>query len=230
MVGSFGTASSALCGSLAATARRLCVDLVDPKSISALTACRLIALNKNPGVRPIGIGETARRIIAKAVLSIVGGDMQDVAGTAQLCAGQIAGIEVGVHSVRKLFEDKGSEAALLVDASNTFNSLNRKVALHNIRCLCPSLATILTNTYREPPKLCVNGKVVLSREGTTQGDPLAMPMYALATLPLIKRLNTDVSQVWYADDATAVGKLAALCRWWDEISRIGLGLDIMLIL
>ena len=37
-----------------------------------------------------------------------------------------------------------------------------------------------------------------------QGDPLAMPMYALATIPLIKKLNCyldDVSQVWYADDA-----------------------------
>ena len=31
--------------------------------------CRLIALDKNPGVCPIGVGEVVRRIIFKAVLS-----------------------------------------------------------------------------------------------------------------------------------------------------------------
>ena len=47
-----------------------------------------------------------------------------------------------------------------------------------------------------------------SEEGTTQGDPLAMPMYALAVVPLICQLKVkvpDASQVWYADDAAAAG-------------------------
>ena len=65
---SFKTASVAICHSLALTARRLCSALVDPSSLSPLLACRLIALDKNPGVRPIGIGETSRRIITKAVV------------------------------------------------------------------------------------------------------------------------------------------------------------------
>ena len=58
-------------------ARRLCTTYVNPKLIAPFVACRLIALDKNPGVRPIGIGDTARRIIAKAVLSIVGADIQE---------------------------------------------------------------------------------------------------------------------------------------------------------
>ena len=61
---SFKAASSDLCHSLALVARRICTSYVDTKSLSPLLACRLIALNKNPGVRPIGIGDTARRIIA----------------------------------------------------------------------------------------------------------------------------------------------------------------------
>ena len=50
----------------------------------------------------------------------------------------------------------------------------------------------------------MDGEVMFSREGTTQGDPLAMPMYAVATIPLIKGLPNSVSQVWYADDAAAL--------------------------
>ena len=39
-------------------------------------------------------------------------------------------------------------------------------------------------------------------EGTTQGDPLAMPMYALG----VDALSDDfVKQVWYADDASTCG-------------------------
>ena len=40
---------------------------VDPAGLTAFTACRLIALDKCPGVRPIGVGEVVRRIVGKAV-------------------------------------------------------------------------------------------------------------------------------------------------------------------
>ena len=132
-------------------------------------ACRLIALDKNPGVRPIGIGDTARRILAKAVLSGMKPDIQDASGCLQMCGGQISGIEAAVHAVRTAFDSSNTEAVLLVDATNPFNSLNRQVALQNIRILCPPLATILINTYRAPTELFVDGDTLLSREGTTQG-------------------------------------------------------------
>ena len=46
---------------------------------------------------------------------------------------------------------------------------------------------------------------VSSSEGTTQGDPLATAMYALAVRLLIDRLQSPcptVKLVWYADTAT----------------------------
>ena len=61
------------------------------------------------------------------------------------------------------------------------------------------------------------GGEIASREDTTQGDPLAMAMYALAITPLIKRLKEQVptaSQVWFADDSSAAGRLVALRNWW----------------
>ena len=59
--------------------------------LAPFLACRVIALDKCPGVRPIGIGDTARCIIAKGVLEITRLDIQDAAGSVQLCAGQISG-------------------------------------------------------------------------------------------------------------------------------------------
>ena len=219
----FKGASTDLCNSLALVAKRLCTSYVDPKCVSPLLACRLIALDKNPGVRPIGIGDTARRIIAKAILFIARPDVQDTSGCLQLCGGQISGIEAAVHAVRTAFESDENEAVLLADASNAFNSLNRQVALHNIRRLCPPLATILINTYRAPTELFIDGDAIFSQEGTTQGDPLAMPMYALATIPLIKKLDGNYKQVWFADDAAAVGRIVDLRVWWDRLSTSGPG-------
>lgn len=84
----FKRASDDLCNSLAAVAKKLCTQVIDPIGISALVASRLIALDKKPGVRPIGIGEVARRIINKAILKVLYHDIQEAAGSLQLCAGQ----------------------------------------------------------------------------------------------------------------------------------------------
>ncbi len=68
---SFHSASWDLCHALALFTKRLCTAYVDPKGLSAFLACRLIALDKCPGVRPIGVCETARRIISKAILNAI---------------------------------------------------------------------------------------------------------------------------------------------------------------
>ncbi len=111
---------------------------------------------------------------------------------------------------------------LLVDATNAFNSLNCQTALQNIRRSCPALATILINTYRDPTDLFIDGDRLLSQEGTTQGDPLVMPMYALATVPLINSLSKNhVTQIWYVDDAAAIGKISDLREWWETLTKGG---------
>ena len=155
---------------------------MDPDGIDGLVACRLIALDKCPGVCPIGIGEVVRRIIAKAVLSIVKLDILEAAGPLQLCAGQDARCEAAVHAMRSIFSDSSAQGVLLVDASNTFNCLNRQMALHNMQVLCPPLSKIIINTYRVNIPLSIDGCNILSSEGTTQGDPLAMPCTLLVSL------------------------------------------------
>ena len=123
--------------------------------------------------------------------------------------------------MRAISKDANTEAVLLIDASNAFNSLNRVAALRNAHILCPAIAPILTNTYRDDSPLFIDGETILSREGTTQGDPLAMSMYAIGTLPLIRKLSNDVRHVWFADDATAGGCIDDLRVWWDDIQDQG---------
>ena len=68
-----------------------------------------------------------------------------------------------------------------------------------------------------------NGRELKSREGTTQGDNLAMSFYALSTSVMINSLHFSLSseavpqvkQVWLADDGTGAGKVSALKSWWD---------------
>ena len=219
---SFQRESTDLCAAVADFARRISTEHVDPVSLQAFLACRLIPLDKNPGVRPIGICEVVRRIVGKAVMAEIKTDVMQAAGPLQLCAGHEAGAEAAVHAMRVIFEDANTDGILFVDASNAFNNLNRSVALINIQYVCPPIATIIINCYRQNAELFVGGSTLFSREGTTQGDPLAMAMFALATVPLIRAVATQgTSQTWFADDTASGGKFRAMRVWWDALSAIG---------
>ena len=69
----------------------------------------------------------------------------------------------------------------------------------------------------------MGGKELVSAEGTTQGDPLAMCLYALSLQPLISRLQavTQAKQCWFADDATGCGSIQNIKVWWDELTVAG---------
>ena len=154
-------------------------------------------------------------------------DVIDVSGSIQVCAGHKSGTEAAIHAMREIYEhhnSDNSDAVLLVDASNAFNALNRAATLHNIRVSCPSIATYAINTYREPARLfIVGGQELKSAEGTTEGDPLGMSLYAINLQPLITRLQVKntASQCWYADDATGCGSLKDVKTWWDELTVSG---------
>ena len=155
-------------------------------------------------------------MLAKCVGKVLRNDIQKAAGTLQTCTGIDGGIEATIHAMTKAFHDPTSDGLLLVDATNAFNCLNRSTALANIKSICPPLHVFLNNCYKEPASLYVSKSetILKSREGTTQGDPLAMDMYALASMPLINDLNikcegVNVKQSWYADDRTLLALLMA---------------------
>ena len=112
--------------------------------------------------------------MAKCVAKMLKQDVIDASGSIQVCARLKCGSEAEIHAMHKLGADD-NDTVLLIDASNAFNSLNRSASLHNIRILCPTLATLAINTDRGPAGLFITGgKEIKSAEGTAQGNPIAM--------------------------------------------------------
>ena len=178
----FGTSSTDLHKTLAQIIKRLCIEeLESTTSLKAFTACRLIPLDKKPGLRPISVGEVLRRIAGKEIMIIFKKDITDAARLLQLSAGQ----EAGVHAMGDFLTE------ILIDAENAFS---RKVMLHNLNFICPIITMYITNYYVAPLRLFRTGEgEILSKEGTTQGNSTAIGAYALGILPLIHFLLEFIS-------------------------------------
>lgn len=153
-----------------------------------LMAGRLVALDKLPGVRPLGIGSIFRRLLAKGLIAVIGQQATSACSNLNLCAGLPAGIEGAVHAVRQVttpvrsagevplppappaeeapvpqtgesVESVIPTGTLLVDARNGFNELNRKAMLWTVRSKWPNGALFAFNCYRH------SGQLILRRQG-----------------------------------------------------------------
>ena len=101
----FGRESEALREEMAAWTNWLANTSPPWAAYRAMMANRLVALDKQPGTRPVGIGEVYRRLWAKCLLKAIGSQATAACGNFNLCAGLQAGIEGAVHAVRGVFAD-----------------------------------------------------------------------------------------------------------------------------
>ena len=121
------------------------------------------------------MGEVLRRIVGKTTSAWFKEEIKEAAGPLQVCAGHSAGAEAGIHAMSQVFDEEGTNGVLLIDASNAFNRMNRAAAMHNIRITCKEIELYVINTYRSPSRFFISvGGELLSQEGSTQGDPMAM--------------------------------------------------------
>lgn len=93
--------------------------------------------------------------------------------------------------------------------------------------LTTEIATYVINCYSTPARLFVVGGLELkSQEGTTQGDPLGMAIYALRITPMMNLMLVAIGDqhnkmVGFADDISAAGSIEALKQWLDHVMDIG---------
>ena len=118
--------------------KRLCLkEIRNAEFLEPFVACGLIPLDKKPRLRPIGVGEKLRRIAGKTAMILLKKDVLRAAGLLRLCGGQLAGSEADIFN-DDIFNDDNTEGILLTDTENAFNSISRKVMLHNFKIHIPS--------------------------------------------------------------------------------------------
>ena len=226
----FAESSTELCTTIANMVKKLCIDEDLANTLEAFLSCRLIPLDKNPGLRLIGVGEMLRRTVGKVIVSTLRDDIITSVGPLQVCAGQESGCETAVHAMSKMYKEEHTDAVLLGDAANAFSSVNRKVFLHNINGVCPLISIYVEDCYTLPSRLFIVGRTEIeSSEGTTQGDLVAMAIYTLSVIPLMLMVleitntntNSDAKMVAYADDFSAAGSVWSLKYWWGTLCELG---------
>ena len=123
---SFQKESVELSQAVASMTRRPCQQYVDPAGLTAFIEGRLVALDKCPGLRPVGIGELVRRITRMAILSVTRMVVYEDTGALhlQVCLGQQEGCEAAIHAKKHVFSEPNTEAVLIVDATIAVNQLN----------------------------------------------------------------------------------------------------------
>ena len=159
----FEDSTTDLCNTFAEVIKKLCTVENLSSSLEAFLACRLMALDKNPGLRPIPVGEVLRRFASKVIVTHARDDIVASVGSLQVCAGHGAGCESLIHGVHTVYEEQSAEAVLLVEASNAFNSVNRSAFIHNVEIICPSITRYVKNCYSLTNRLfIINGGEIQS--------------------------------------------------------------------
>lgn len=133
--------------------------------------CALV--KKDGGIRPIAIGSTIRRLVAKIACYSVKQEIMNYLLPRQVGFGVKYGCESAVHVVRSyIHKSKHSQKVILkLDVKNAFNNVERDIMLAEIKEKTPQLYHCLRQCYLKPTFLSFGNRIISSRLGAQQGDP-----------------------------------------------------------
>lgn len=202
---------------------RLARGSLPPCTIPLVSAATLLPLQPRPAkIRPIAIGQSIRRLVTKVLLPAAIEDCRDHFAPEQLANGVPNGMDAIVHDARMLLRRHGRDphyVMVSIDASNAFNRFSRQKVLDQLPTRAPSLSRFLDMVYaRTTSPLILPSSpptMLVSREGSQQGDPASMLLFSLALQPLARRISHECDVLmnrWYADDGTIIGRI-------DEVAK-----------
>ena len=180
--------------------------LTPPFSQPIFFGATLIPLRKKDGgVRPIAVGQTLRRLVAKCVsihvIHTVGPDLVPL----QLGCGVPLGCEAAAHAARHYLRCMPLNHLLLkLDFKNAFNTLRRDRMIDAVQQSTPEMFSFIDSAYASPSHLFCGDNILQSAEGVQQGDPLGPLLFCITTQQLILNLRSEF-RVFYLDDGTLGG-------------------------
>ena len=93
----------------------------------AVNAARMLAADKQPGVRPLACGEVYMRLWARCTIAAECKELaRDACGNTQLCGGLQAGIEGSCHAIRAIWPESGGwtfDRGTAAEPTNVFEQL-----------------------------------------------------------------------------------------------------------
>ena len=98
------------------------------------------------------MGRFSGELWVNCFINVLKSDIQDAAGPLQTSVGLKAGIEASIPHVNSGIYQTLRVLYLLMQ---TMRSINRQLAIHNIRELCPPFHQYISNTHQKPARLVV---------------------------------------------------------------------------
>jgi len=190
---------------------------------------KLIAIQKKDGgIRPIVIGYTLRRMTAKAANLHAMTRANSILAPLQVGVGSPLGAEAAAHATRRYIQELPEDHILVkLDFKNAFNSVSRDKLLEVMKEHYPELYRFVHSCYSESTELQFFDRIILSSEGTQQGDPLGPLEFSLSVHHLLTGIKSEF-KLGYLDDFTIGGNIDSVAKDIDFIKMEGrkIGLEL----
>jgi hypothetical protein len=155
---------------------------------------------KDGGVRPIAVGLTLRRLVAKCANKIALSTCAAISVPRQLGVGAKGGAEALTHAARAYTSNMGEDKVFVkLDFTNAFNTVRRDAVLDAVSLHQPNLLPFVISAYGAPSLLWSGEASISSAEGVQQGDPLGPLLFCLALHDPLQNLKSEFIS-GYLDD------------------------------
>ena len=191
-------------------------------------ATRTAQIKKDGGVRPIAVGYTFCRLVAKYAGARIMRTMGAHLAPHQLGYGVPMGVEAVVHAVRIFLHHlQLGQLLLKLDFKNVFNCLHGQKMLIAVRDQVPELLPLVLFVYGAPSCLLFGQEIIQYSEGVQQGDPLGPMLFCLTIHNMVEQLCSQLI-VFYLDDGNLGGSLEEVLHDLHSVERIAAELGLWL--